>query len=450
MYDAEDTIVAPATPSGESALAIVRVSGGAVRALSDSIPSAGCPEARKAVYGAFRAVDGHTIDYCVFVRFEKGASYTGEDMLEVSCHGNPIIVRQIVDDLLTRGCRSAEPGEFTRRAFLNGRMDLTQAEAVQEIISARSEAALEAARRQLDGSVGRAVNALLDRLLEVIAHLEAYIDFPEEDLPVEDEAGPIMQLAKLQEDAKSLMATAPYSSMLHDGFLTVIAGAPNAGKSSLMNALLGRDRAIVSEEPGTTRDYLEERLVIDRHLVRIVDTAGLREIEKGVEKLGIDKSIEQIQKAELVLYVVDASSKTPPPPFRSNLAHKGAEILVVENKSDLGCAGWEFMPGSKRVRTSAITGDGLSELRKAIAAVIGERAPVHSRDDVIVSARHAAALGNMSNSIAAAIDRLRSGEPTELAACELREALACLEEIVGRIDNERVLDRIFSSFCIGK
>jgi len=451
MYDDTDTIVAAATPAGESALAIVRLSGGAVRALSDAVSYHGCPEARKALYGAYKAIDGHVVDHCVFVRYEAGASYTGDDLLELSCHGNPIIVRQIVDDLLARGCRAAEPGEFTRRAFLNGKMDLTQAEAVQDLIGARSEAALEAARRQLDGSVGKAVQSLLDRLLEVIAHLEAYIDFPEEDLPKEDEEGPMAQLIALQNDAANMIATEPTSAMLHEGYLTVIAGAPNAGKSRLLNALLGRERAIVSDAPGTTRDYLEERLVIGRHLVRIVDTAGLREINAGIERLGIEKSLEQIRRAELVLYVVDQAAGAPPPPFRGELLHAGADVLVVENKCDLSQLGtWIFEPGASRVRVSAATGAGLEELRKAIVRVIESRSPALVRDEVIVSARHAAALRNMSAAIGRALDRLRDDEPAELAASELREALAALEEIVGKIDNERVLDRIFSTFCIGK
>ena len=450
MYDDTGTIVAAATPAGESALAIVRLSGGAVRALSDAVAARGCPEVRKAAYGPYTALDGHVVDSCVFVRYEGPASYTGEDLLEISCHGNPIIVRLILDDLLARGCRAAEPGEFTRRAFLNGRMDLTQAEAVQDMIGARSLAALEAARRQLDGSVGRAVDALLERLLGVIAHLEAYIDFPEEDLPKEDEAGPISELIAIEKDIHSLIATAPYSAMLRDGFLCVIAGAPNVGKSSLLNALLGRERAIVSDEPGTTRDYLEERLVIGRHLVRIVDTAGLRERDSGVEKLGIEKSVEQISKAELVLYVVDASSASPPPPYPENPVHPGASRIVVENKSDLPRGLVTLFPGEKHIATSARTGQGLDELRAAIEGEIERRSPAFARDAVLVSARHAAALRNMSSSIAAALEQLRGKKPAELAACELRDALHSLEEIVGRIDNERVLDRIFSTFCIGK
>jgi tRNA modification GTPase len=452
MYIDGDTIVAAATPSGESAIAIVRLSGAACNRLSEHCWSYGCAEPRKAVYGAYKAIDGHIVDHCIFVYFTSDSSYTGEDMLEIYSHGNPLIVRQLIDDMLARGCRAAEPGEFTRRAFLNGKMDLTQAEAVQDMIAARSEAALEAARRQLDGSVGKAVNKLLERLLNIIAHLEAYIDFPEEDLPPESADGPIAQLVELQKSAKLLIATAPYSAMLREGARTVIAGAPNAGKSSLMNALLGENRAIVSPEPGTTRDYIEERLIVGAHLLRIVDTAGLHEARGDIEQQGIGKSMEQIALADLVLLVVDATFSPPPPPFHASDTRDGAGLIVVENKCDLAGARamFDFMPEAMHVRVSALNSEGIPELRAAIVRTLDVCFKNPGRDTVLVSARHAEALGNMSNSIESAIERLRNKEPAELAASELREALASLEQIVGRIDNERILDLVFSKFCIGK
>jgi tRNA modification GTPase len=452
MYAEGDTIVASATPTGESAIAIVRLSGPACTLLSGACTTHGCTEARKAVYGPYKAIDGHVVDYCVFVRYEAGASYTGEEMLEIYSHGNPLIVRQIVDDMLVRGCRAAEAGEFTRRAFLNGKMDLTQAEAVQDMISARSVAALEAARRQLDGSVGRAVNALLERLINVIASIEAYIDFPEEDLPPETEDGPIAQLVDLQQKAKALIATSPYSSMLREGARTVIAGAPNAGKSSLLNALLGEERAIVSAEPGTTRDYIEARLIVGRHLLRVVDTAGLRSAKGDIESKGIEKSIEQIKKAHLVLLVVDATVLPPPLPFRVEDLRCGSGLIVVENKCDLSAhvSHADFLPGAVHVSISALNGDGVDKLREAIVSSLDSHFVKPGQDDVLVSARHAEALNNMSNAVEAALDKLRTHEPPELAASELRNALASLEEIVGKIDNERILDKIFSTFCIGK
>lgn len=452
MYKEGDTITACATPIGESALSIVRLSGPACKAISAVALSNASPVPRKAVYGGFRSLGGDLLDTCVFVWYPDGSSSTGEQMLEIFPHGNPMIVQKILSDLIARGCRPAEPGEFTRRAFLNGKLDLTQAEAVQDLVSARCEAALRAARRQLDGSVGRRVNELLDKMLTVIAHLEAYIDFPEEDIPPENTDGPISQLVNLLNDANRLISTAPYSSMLRDGVRTVLAGATNAGKSSLLNALLGEDRAIVSEEPGTTRDYIEERLIIGNHLLRVVDTAGIRETAGVVEQQGISRSLEQIRKADLVVYVIDTSISAPPPPFPAEMLSDQSAIIVAENKCD--CVGGinhgRFLPDFPHVRTSAINGTGIDELKKTIEKFIETRCAPAGQDAVIVSARHAAALKNMTRSTENALKLLRENQPTELAASELREALSSLEEIVGRIDNEQVLDRIFSSFCIGK
>ena len=447
MYSDGDTIVAAGTPAGESALAVVRLSGRLCERLLGLCWMHRCAEPKKAVYGAYRAIDGHAVDHCVSIYYAQGASYTGEEMLEIFCHGNPLIVRQLIDDLLLRGCRVAQAGEFTRRAFLNGKMDLTQAEAVQDIISARSEAALEAARRQLDGSVGKTVNSLLERLLAVIAYLEAYIDFPEEDLPKENADGPIAQLVDLQKEARSLMATASYSSMLREGASTVIAGAPNAGKSSLLNMLLGEERAIVSPEPGTTRDYIEDRLLVGPHLLRIVDTAGLRSGGGDIEIKGIEKSMELISHADLVLYVVDTTLQAPPPP-----SCLSGGVIVVENKSDLPNSHemGEFLPSVTHVRISALNGNGADALREEIVKALNFSYKIPGQDAVLVSARHAEALRNMSDSIESALGVLRTGEPPELAASELRDALASLEAIVGKIDNERVLDVIFSTFCIGK
>jgi len=452
MYIDGDTIVAAATPTGESAIAIVRASGASCAALSHVCPKHGGLEPRKAVHGAYTASDGRAIDNCVFIYYERGHSYTGEEMLEIFTHGNPLIVRNIIADLMERGCRAAEPGEFTRRAFLNGKMDLTQAEAVQEIICARSNLAIDAARRQLEGSVGKAIDNLLERLIGVIASLEAYIDFPEEDLPKEDDGGIISELIKLQADAKRLTATAPYSAMLREGALTVIAGAPNAGKSSLMNALLCEDRSIVSAEPGTTRDYIEERLIVGNYLLRIVDTAGLREGGGDIEKQGMEKSIGMLNRADVVILVTDASLPHPAMISTQLVAIDVGKLIVAENKCDLARArdAGELYPQAAHVSISALTGYGIDELKENIKRVLDGSYKAPGQDAVLVSARHAESLSNMARSIGSAMDVLEKKEPAELAACELRLALEALEGIVGKIDNERVLDEIFSKFCIGK
>lgn len=448
----KDTIVACATPPGESALAIVRVSGPDCPEILHGAVGVNMPEARKAVYGAYRGLHGEIVDRCVFLYYQGPASSTGDDVIEFMTHGNPLIVQKIVEDLIGRGCRAAEPGEFTRRAFLNGKMDLTQAEAVLDIIHARSERALAAAQHQLDGSVGRAVNALRERLIRVVAHVEAYIDFPEDDLPPENQDGPAANLAALIVDAERLAATSHYSTLLRDGARTVIAGAPNAGKSSLLNALVGDDRAIVSAEAGTTRDYIEERIVVGNHLLRIVDTAGLREGGSEVEGMGIARSLKQVERADVVLLVLDTTQPTPPLPSLLAAAARDGRLIVVENKSDLPAQGGRMAPypGAPVIRVSALTGAGLDTLRQEIVRLIDSGASVPDRDAVLVSARHASALRTMIEALTAARSKLVAQEAAELAASDLRAAISALEQILGKIDNEQMLDQLFASFCIGK
>ena len=447
-----DTIVAPATPAGEGALAIVRLSGPDCAQIARDCLGGRNPAPRQATLGTYVDRQGQAVDQCIFLYYTTPASFTGEDMLELNTHGNPLIVQRIVEDLIARGCRAAEAGEFTRRAFLNGRMDLTQAEAVLDVIHARSERALQAAQRQLEGSVGRAVQRLLDRLLAVVAHIEAYIDFPEEDLPPEDQAGPARELSSLVSDAERLAATDHYAGLLQDGARTVIAGAPNAGKSSLLNALVGSERAIVSAEPGTTRDYIEERLMVGPYLLRIVDTAGLRAGQGEIEAKGIERSLQQIEKADVVLLVLDATLPSPTLPQQIAGAAGQGKVIVVLNKCDLPTAQAlePPYPGAALVRISALTGSGIDTLRRQIAESIETRFVPPGDDAVLVSARHAEALRSMIAALNAALAMMRAGEAIELAASELRSAVGALEQILGKIDNERMLDQLFASFCIGK
>lgn len=269
-----DTIAALATPAGTSAIAVVRASGPQVPELVRAIFGAP-PPPRLAQHADYRDRGGGLVDDVLFTFFAGPNSFTGEDTVEISCHGNPFIAQKILGDLLARGCRPAEAGEFSKRAFLNGRMDLSQAEAVMDLIHARSERALAAANQQLRGALGRHMESLISQLVNILAMIEAYIDFPEEDLPDEDRKRVQDQLAKLLKDTSRLLATTHYGELLREGIKTVIVGEPNAGKSSLLNCLVGRDRALVSSEPGTTRDYLEERIAIGSHWLRLIDTAGL-------------------------------------------------------------------------------------------------------------------------------------------------------------------------------
>ncbi|MGC9451591.1 MAG: tRNA uridine-5-carboxymethylaminomethyl(34) synthesis GTPase MnmE [Oceanipulchritudo sp.] len=446
-----DTIVAPATASGEAALAVVRVSGPLVPQLVGGIFGRP-PPPRRATLGAYTTRAGRILDTVVYVLYPDQRSYTGETVLELSPHGNPWLVRKILDDLLERGCRLAGPGEFTRRAFLNGKLDLSQAEAVVQLIRARSDRALEAARRQLAGSVGEAVNQLVDRLLRITANLEAYIDFPEEDLPPEDHEGPAADLKSLSAEMEHLIATRKYSSLLHDGVKCVILGEPNVGKSSLLNALTGEDRVIVSAEPGTTRDYVEERIHVGPYLLRVIDTAGLHEAASALEQQGIHRSLQQIESADLLLVVLD--STRPPPALPDAVVHAlhARNTVVVENKTDLAVREDlpAFAPECPHVRISAAAHAGLEDLRGAIRRVLEEGLVVPDENAVIVCARHAGSLQSARDCLAGALDKLRNAEAPELVASDLHAAIDAMGEITGKIDNEAVLDRLFGAFCIGK
>ena len=446
-----DTIIAPATASGEAALAVIRISGPLAPGLVGDIFGK-VPHPRTASLGPYSSVNGRILDTLVYTFYEEGKSYSGEALLELTPHGNPWLVRKILDDLLERGCRLAEPGEFTRRAFLNGKLDLSQAEAVVQVIQARSDRALEAARRQLSGSVGRTVDSLVDRLLVITAMLEAYIDFPEEDLPPENQEGPAKALASLAKDMEGLIATRQYASLLHDGVKCVILGEPNVGKSSLLNALTGEDRVIVSPEPGTTRDYVEERIHIGPYLLRIIDTAGLHEAASSLEEEGIHRSLEQIDSADLLLVVLDSTRPAPtlPPSVLKHL--QKSTCVIVENKTDLpdleDLSG--FAPDCSHVPVSAANLIGLDDLRSVIRNSLEEGLIVPDESAVIVSARHAEALQRAKSMLQDGLRKLRGNLAAELVASDLHAAIDAMGVITGKIDNESVLDRLFNQFCIGK
>jgi tRNA modification GTPase len=426
MSSSPDTIAALATPVGTSAIAMVRASGPQAGELVKGIFGE-TPLPRSARHGDYRDVRGGLVDDVLFTFFAAPNSFTGEDTLEVSCHGNPFIAQKILEDLWARGCRPAEAGEFSKRAFLNGRLDLSQAEAVMDLIHARSERALAAANQQLRGSISRTIN--------ILAMIEAYIDFPEDDLPEEDQRRLAQQLIQLGADSDRLLATSHYGAMLRDGVRTVILGEPNAGKSSLLNRLVGRDRALVSAEPGTTRDYLEERILVGPHALRLVDTAGLNSTPSSLEKRGMEKTLEQAAEADLVLWVLDATRSLPFLPESVAARLSPGNTIVVFNKFDLPAA-----------RTADLPQDFLHvELSVADShqALIGD-------EIIAINARHAHALGQARDNIVSARLKIADGAASELIASDLRAALAAFGEIAGRVDNEQVLDRLFATFCIGK
>ena len=410
---ATDTIVALSTPAGESAIAVIRLSGPACAELSAQI--LGREQAlppRYAHFGTYKDVAGSIIDDCVFTYFELGKSFTGEAMLEIAPHGNPLIVQKIMADLFTRGCRPAEPGEFTRTAFLNGKMDLSQAEAVSDLIRARSDRSIEVAQRQLHGSVGRKMSELTDRLLSVMAHLEAYIDFPEEDLPSEDQEGPASELRKLIIEGSELIDTQRYTALLHEGVKTLIIGEPNVGKSSLINALTGSDRSIVSEISGTTRDYISAFLMLGPWRIEILDTAGLHEAGDAIEQIGINHTIEQAETADFFLLVLDAALPSPALPESLLARMTPKNTIVVENKIDLPNASdhHEFMAEFKHARISLQAHVGLQAFRElwthSIESAVQQP---NATDGVVVNARHASALGEACDSLELAAQKMKDG-----------------------------------------
>lgn len=448
----DETIAAQATASGEAAISVLRISGPLSPTLVREIFRNETVEARHAYRGNYEDREGNLIDDVLFSLFPKPHSYTGDDVAEISCHGNPLIVQKILQDLVHRGCRLAEPGEFTRLAFLNGRMDLSQAEAVADVIRARSDRALAAAHHQLQGALSSRVGQAVDHLLQILAQLEAYIDFPEEDLPSEDQSGPVKSIHELMTDLRRLASTSRYGALLRDGVKTIILGAPNAGKSSLLNRLVGHERVIVSDEPGTTRDAVEERLTIGPYGIRLLDTAGIRASENKLELLSIGKTMEQVDQADLFLLILDAALPHPSLPAELRERLTPSNTLVVQNKIDLAQArenlsSWEGLP---EVHVSALTGEGIAELENRLKETIDAFNPLSSEDFVAVSARHAEALDEASIALETALSQLTSDEPVELVASHLREALHALGKITGQVDNEAMLDKLFATFCIGK
>jgi len=445
----KDTICAMATPTAESAVGIIRVSG----CLSPSIIK-NCfgkiPEARFASLGNYRNLAGDILDNAIFIYFKSPNSYTGEDALEIFTHGNPFIMQNILEDLCSRGCRYAQAGEFTRRAFQNGKMDLSQAEAVSLLINARNERALKASQRQLAGELGLRINSYSQDLINICALVEAYIDFPEEDLPEENTRKIIEDLESFSKNLNVLIENSKYTNVIHQGINVAIVGEPNAGKSSLLNLLLDSNRAIVSEIAGTTRDFISEKIVLAQYNLNLIDTAGIRSSENEIENAGIKKSFEIIANADLILIVIDSSCKSS---IREELKDLDkSKCLIVLNKSDLSTD--EKTVASfgdfDIVKISCKNKNDSHLVKEKILSFINAKKIVPQTDDILVSARHCRSLVEAKDAAIRAINLVKENAPAELLASELHSALDSLGEIVGTIDNERVLDKIFSSFCIGK
>ena len=438
-----DPITALATPPGRSALAVIRLSGtGAFDIAGKVISGFRFDQPRRATLARFHTPENQLIDRGVYTAYPGPQSYTGEDLVELSCHGGLLVPGRLLAALHAAGARPAAPGEFTRRAVLNGKLDLVQAEAVGDLIDATAPAQAAAALRQLDGGLSRRLAALRESLVEVQALLSYDIDFPEEDdgpVPARRIAAEIEAIsAKIQH----LVASAPSAERLREGALLVLAGRPNAGKSSLFNALLGAERALVTEIPGTTRDAIEAHTDFLGWPVRLVDTAGLWDAPERIDQLGVEVSHRYLASANLVLLCVEAGRDVGED---EQVISRERPSLLVRTKADLTTEPGEGLP------VSTITGHGLGLLRRTAAErVFSERVNLADLEPALTRERHRVALTRAQEALAASVLHLGRGGDAVLAAHHVREATAALDELLGTVDIEEVLDRVFGSFCVGK
>ncbi|MDB6079335.1 MAG: mnme trme thdf: trna modification gtpase trme [Akkermansiaceae bacterium] len=448
MEPVDDTIVALSSAGGTAAVALIRLSGPDAESIADQITDGAAGKAleRRATRAKIREAGGRVVDDVLLTVFRGSRSFTGEPVVEFACHGGRLITRKVLERLTEAGARHAGPGEFTQRAFFHGKLDLTQAEAVMDLISAQSDLALRAAHEQLEGRIGQQTERLREELIGTVAHLEAWIDFPEEDIDPDTGAGFLKRLVELREGIARLLATAEQGRVLREGVRTVLCGLPNAGKSSLLNLLLGAERAIVSEEAGTTRDTIEETIVLEGVPLRLVDTAGLRGEAGGIEKEGMRRTLLEAGRADLLLVVVDATLS--PGEAEPHLPETTARRVTIVNKADLGeHPGWA---GHAGVRLSCTTGEGMPELRAAIREALDFGEADWGEHSVAINGRHRDCLRKADEALVRAAALLEMSAAPELAALELREGLDALGEIAGKVDAEEVLGAIFSRFCIGK
>ncbi len=457
MYQ-EDTIAAIATPPGEGGLAVVRISGPDAEKIARQIflrPNGRDNQLRSHTLYHGRICDPknlQSIDEVLLTMMRKPRSYTGEDVVEVHCHGGNFLVRQILTVILTQGARQAEAGEFTKRAFLNGRIDLAQAEAVLDLIRAQTAKGAQLALSQASGELSKYVGELREELLDILVQVEAAIDFPEEEIELLQRHHLAQKITALADKINLIAASYDWGRLFREGAKVCICGRPNVGKSSLLNALLGTHRVIVTPVPGTTRDVIEETLTLDGLPVVIWDTAGIRDTDDQVEKLGVELSRQHLEKADALIVVLDGSVKLTADD-RALLHSAGAKKLVMAiNKSDLPLVidPGLFETGEHRrvVRTSALSGTGINELKKTLRELI-VGCPIEP-PVTVTNLRHRSELVRSADGLQRAVDTLDRGLPPELAAIDLSDAREALEEIIGMVSNDDILERIFSSFCIGK
>ncbi len=498
----DDTIVAIATPPGRGGIGVVRLAGPEARAIAEPmlrlkhpleagranfgelIESGGSgtlarPNASTTKMAAAESIDApsgpcpseaagrtgvsdphqepsvphnqHRIDEVVVTFFAKPHSYTTDDIVEISAHGSPVVLRHMVELCLARGARLAEPGEFTMRAFLNGRLDLTQAEAVRDLIDSQTLFQAKVAAQQLDGSLSKRLKPIKQKLVELIALLEAGIDFAEDDISIAPDIVILNRIAEVRGPLARLAASFAYGKLVHEGLTLAIVGRPNVGKSSLFNRLVERERAIVTAQPGTTRDLVSETVAIGGIPVQLVDTAGIRRALDEAESIGIRKSMEALAEADLVLVVLDATQPVSNEDRELLGQVEGRAAIVVENKADLGSSQFPVLSSQlARVKTSALTGDGIPELRAAILQHVGGESGAQIESGFLTNVRHQKLVSDSLLALDAAKTAVAGRVPHEMMLLDLYGALRPLDEITGATTADDVLNLIFGTFCIGK
>ena len=455
-----DTIAAIATALAPSAIGLLRLSGPEAIAVLDRVftpahgePMAGRPD-RTLVYGALRDPDGQVIDYCLATVSRAPHSYTGEDTGELQCHGSPTVLLLGLEALFAAGARQAQAGEFTRRAFLAGKLDLTRAEAIADLIHAESPAAARQAAGQLGGALAQTIEEIYQSLTDLMAHFHAVLDYPDEDIEPFQAAEISRTLAAAGDKLDRLAGSYRRGRVLVEGVPCAIVGRPNAGKSTLFNALLGYDRAIVTPIAGTTRDTVEERLNLGGVLLRLIDTAGLRDADDQVEQLGVERSRAAVEQAELVLVVLDASRPLTQEDLDAlDLGLSAPRCVVILNKDDLPGQEEARLPGLPArvpvVRLSALTGEGVDQLELAMENLFPDDTGLRP-GALLTNARQAQAAAQARQAVSRAVQALRDGMSPDAVLADVEQALTALGELTGRVVREDITARIFERFCVGK
>ncbi|PYX89703.1 MAG: tRNA uridine-5-carboxymethylaminomethyl(34) synthesis GTPase MnmE [Acidobacteria bacterium] len=465
----DDTIVAIATPPGRGGIGIVRLAGPDARAIAEPmLRLKHSPEPGRALFGDLIEPDkvvkdsealpqnypytpGTRIDEVVVTYFQKPHSYTTDDIVEIAAHGSPVVLRHIVELALASGARVAEPGEFTMRAFLNGRIDLTQAEAIRDLIESQTLFQAKVAAQQLEGALSKRLQPIKQKLVELIALLEAGIDFAEDDVSVLPGEQILKHIAEVRTPLEKLAGSFDYGKIVHEGLTLAIVGRPNVGKSSLFNRLVERERAIVTATPGTTRDLVSETVALGGIPVKLVDTAGIRRAFDEAESIGIRKSMEALVDADLVLVVRDAAQALTDEDSELLAQVEGRLAIVVQNKIDIaGPNSGAPAATLSTVKTSALTGEGIADLRAEILRQVGGDSGVQAETGFLTNVRHRGLVRDALSALSAAQNAVNTRVPHEMLLLDLYNALRPLDEITGATTNDDILNLIFSTFCIGK